>query len=418
MRRALPTLLLLLVTTGLCLLLAEAIARHFVADAYYIWPPRLERTFEVQADIVAGIHGVSRFTTNSFGVRGPEYSGVEKARWLAVGGSTTICIYLDDSETWPALVQRGLNAEWGEGAVWVGNVGRAGHTTRQHRLQLQEFLPRHPEIDGVLLLVGANDMLIPLHARGEAPVGPEAAAIAAAMLERELRSPPSDAALQAAFADYPGWDGDGAWYWRTALGRLWRTLRLGVQGQGQPSYDRVGRFLEGLRERRRHATSIQDELPDLGPALARYRRMIGAIIDVVQGQGVRPVFITQPALWRAGLGPSELDRLWCGGGPLGRPEPAAEYLSAEALARAMELYNEALLDVCRERGVECLDAAARLPRDGSVFYDDLHLTERGARLLADLVAEHLLRTGAGRNPAAAPQRSGSPERPAASARRP
>jgi hypothetical protein len=56
----------------------------------------------------------------------------------------------------------------------------------------------------------------------------------------------------------------------------------------------------------------------------------------------------------------------------------------------MQRYNETLLRVCRERGVECIDAAARLPKDASIFWDDAHFTEEGSRRLAQIVADHLL----------------------------
>jgi hypothetical protein len=46
--------------------------------------------------------------------------------------------------------------------------------------------------------------------------------------------------------------------------------------------------------------------------------------------------------------------------------------------------------VCRERGLECVDLAAKLPRDTSVFYDDCHFNESGARRVAEVLAEHLL----------------------------
>ncbi|NIN70116.1 MAG: hypothetical protein GTO63_36630, partial [Anaerolineae bacterium] len=67
-------------------------------------------------------------------------------------------------------------------------------------------------------------------------------------------------------------------------------------------------------------------------------------------------------------------------------ELSLEYYSAAALAEAMDLYNGALLDLCRARGVECLDLAALVPKDSSIFYDDAHLTEKGARWVAHEVA--------------------------------
>jgi hypothetical protein len=102
------------------------------------------------------------------------------------------------------------------------------------------------------------------------------------------------------------------------------------------------------------------------------------------------VLLTQPTLWREGLSPAELDLLWGGGPPLGRLADGAVYYSAEALAEAMGSYNAALLAVCRERGVECLDVAQQIPSNAAVFYDDAHFTERGSAILTELVADYLL----------------------------
>ena len=67
------------------------------------------------------------------------------------------------------------------------------------------------------------------------------------------------------------------------------------------------------------------------------------------------------------------------------------YLSTGALARVMARYNEALLDVCRQRALACVDAAKVLPRDTTAMYDDVHFNEQGARLLAHELAAYFRR---------------------------
>ena len=105
---------------------------------------------------------------------------------------------------------------------------------------------------------------------------------------------------------------------------------------------------------------------------------------------MRPVFLTQPTLWRDDLSQEERGLLWMGGPPLDRQEAGAEYYSVGALAGGMARYNQTLLRVCREREIDCLDAASLLPRDTRVFWDDAHFTEEGARRLAERMAEFLL----------------------------
>ncbi len=52
------------------------------------------------------------------------------------------------------------NEALGKDSTWVGNVGRPGHTTGQHVLQVQKLLEEHSFVDAIVLLVGANDFLI------------------------------------------------------------------------------------------------------------------------------------------------------------------------------------------------------------------------------------------------------------------
>ena len=69
---------------------------------------------------------------------------------------------------------------------------------------------------------------------------------------------------------------------------------------------------------------------------------------------------------------------------------AADYYTLEALAEAMDRYNQTLLAVCRERAVECLDAASLIPATTRFMYDDAHFTDAGARELATRIAAYLM----------------------------
>ena len=55
----------------------------------------------------------------------------------------------------------------------------------------------------------------------------------------------------------------------------------------------------------------------------------------------------------------------------------------------LELYNDAVRAVGRERDVLVIDAASRLPKSSQLFYDFVHFTNEGARELARIVSEDL-----------------------------
>ena len=359
---------------------AELVLRALLPNRYYVWPPGFTWVSEPDPRI-GGIQGPSKLTINSFGMRGDEWTGRERYRVLAVGGSTTICGELDDSEAWPHLVQEKLDASLGEHAVWVGNVGRPGHGTSQHLAQLEKLLPQHPEIDAVLLLVGINDMLFHL---GWTLVPPGA--------RRPPMTPDQADSSGEPFTVTPARDPGAAWYQQLALARIFRRLGGRASASKSPIIDRSFSFVIDARLARSQAQAYRDQLPDLEPVLAGYARALAEIAQVTRSAGVRLILLTQPTLWRTDLSPADQALLWMGGPPFGIEVPEAVYYSVGALARAMDRFNQTLLRVCAEQAVECLDVAAGLPRDGSVFSDDAHFTEQGARLLADQIAAYLAET--------------------------
>lgn len=382
-RSRLKTGALFLFSLLLCLTLCEVFLRLRLTDAYYVWPPNLSKVLHPDPSILHGITGPSRLTINSFGVRGGPFSPEQRYRILAVGGSTTICTYLDDTETWPHQTQELLNDRLGAGTVWVGNVGRPGHKTPHHVLQVEKLLRQHRgQIDAVLLLIGVNDLVADLAWAAWAETGEVG----------EHRPRPNPADLEKlAFSIFPGWDEESSWYLRTAIGRWWTIhWKSRPDAERAPEQDERGSIVALLRRYRERASSFRRELPDLEPGLAVYARNVNEIIDRAEAERVRAIFLTQPTLWREDLTAAERDLLWGGGPGLSRVSDGATYFSVEALAAGMKRYNEALLEVCRARGVECIDLQGRLPRDATTFTDDAHFTELGARRMAKIVAEYLL----------------------------
>ncbi len=373
--------LLLVFSAAMSLAAAELLARWILPDRYFVWPPGLRRTFDPLPGISPGIAGPSEVTINALGIRGDLFSPDQRYRLLAVGGSTTICLHLDDSEAWPRLVQDGLDAALGPRAAWVGNVGRMGHTSVQNAIQIEKLLPQFPEIDGVLMLVGANDLLIHL-ALGLAP----------GRAARLLAMDDPTALLESAFSVFPPPVKGSHWYSRTALARLWssRRLRSAPPNETVAEVDPNGLRIREWRNARKHASALRETLPDLSAALAQYAATLQHILDVAAAEGARVIFLTQPTLWRADLSDAERDLLWTGGPPLDMVGPGAAYYSVGALAEGMRLYNETLLRVCRERGAECIDLAGELPQSTDVFFDDMHFTEAGSRRVAEIVADYLL----------------------------
>jgi hypothetical protein len=65
------------------------------------------------------------------------------------------------------------------------------------------------------------------------------------------------------------------------------------------------------------------------------------------------------------------------------------YYSPKALASGMRMFNDVLKSSTSTHNIMCIDIADKLPKDTSVFYDDCHFNESGARKVADEILSQL-----------------------------
>jgi len=378
-KRSWQKILLFCFSVVFALLLGES-ALQFAINSiqnkgYYFMPPRHKAVFRPQPSIMPGVSGDSNFYTNSNGVRGDEFTAQDTYRILAIGGSTTECSYLDQPETWTNLLQETLNRNTRNQKVWVGNAGLSGTTTRHHLVAMQYLPVREMKINAVILLIGINDLSVRLSR--DKDYDPN-------FLEKpEVKKELLYRTFSGTYHLYP----EDPFYKRTAL---WQMLRQAKQMMSMEHIeDEGGRIYVTWREHRRAASEMRDALPDLSSALEEYTRNINMIIDLAQEKSVRLILMTQPTMWRAGL-PQDLDALlWLGGIGDFQKESGKPYYSVTALEKAMKAYNDTLLKVCRERSLECLDLASLLEKDTTVFYDDAHFNESGARKVAEALSKFM-----------------------------
>jgi hypothetical protein len=378
------------VSLVIVLALVEAASRVLLPNLFFVWPPNFRMTFDAGPNI-AGVEFPSVLSINAQGMRGDALDESHRYRILAVGGSTTICVYLDDERAWPQLVQHRMNDALGTGTVWVGNAGRPGHMTTEHLLQVEALLAQHPEIDAVMLLIGINDLIRHL------PDARSGKSVARAMDAKQ--------AVRMAFSFYPGWDDETPWYKRNIFVRVWEMANWHPWGRGDPKQirpeDAKGEFVAMMRDFRMHASRYEPSLPDLEAGRSAYASRVNELIDIAERAEVDIILMTQPVLWRSGLNATERKSLWLGGPPIGKFRMGASYFSAKALSDGMKVYNETLLGICEARGIDCLDLDVAIPRTARVFYDDAHFTDHGSKLVSEVVAKHLLTRQALRDSVAA-----------------
>jgi len=371
-------LLLALAATLVGLGLAEWVLRLSEDDRAdtgpYVWAPGVEQQFAVPAGRMPGVGAASWFRINREGIRGASFDTDQAVRILAVGGSTTECLYLDDDLAWPARLQDLLDEETGQ-RHWVGNVGRSGRTADKHVLDLAHLVPGYPRIDIVVVMVGVNDLHRRLMYGEREPALPD------------VRVPQVRESLaERAFVE-PG--PPSGWRLLDKLG-LGPASTASARSSNESLQDPGGELFERLRSARARA-AVDLPLPDLTSALRHYELCLNAIVDEAAALDVRLVFVTQPSLWQPDPKPEHDALMWMGGlGSFIESGHSDRYYTPGALADGMRRYNERLAEVAVARGVECLDLAGVLPRDTSVYYDDVHFNENGARLVARTLADYFI----------------------------
>lgn len=324
-----------------------------------------EKVLQLEPDLalVPGASPKVRFAINRFGFRNARMQELAKPsgelRIFTIGGSTTECLYLDEPDSWPEVVQRELAAS--APGVNVINAGHSGDTTRDHLALLsQRIVPFRPDV--VIFLAGVNDLSLHIEA-DYSPLRDDARSLIA-----ENNAAPK-LALRSALAEVS----------QIARRVIWiQRQRLQSDARGNPVQDAAGGWMRQARELRQRAP-----LSDIDPAglpKPEFEENLRALAAIARSAGAVPVFLTQPVLWGAPGGSWEA-LLWV---PYGRNVPP------DRLWQVMERFNDVTRRVASELDIPLVDLARQLPKSTDLFYDDDHYTVSGAREVGRLVASGLL----------------------------
>lgn len=388
---------LVITSVLLSLFFAEFALRWAMPDDghYYVWQPHLQHQFYPDSSIFYGINGCKNFSINEQGTRGDlllknteekTVSGETVKVWpdkftynrLLLGGSTTECLYLDDKETWWYLwdsISGGVDNE-----LATGSIGKSGITTRELYLHMKYFVPQLKYANEVIIMPGLNDLMKRLSAD------------ASFHHNFQFAEAVEDSLVNTIFLQQ-GRGHEKTWWRRTALFYALQNFyhRLKPKGVEWMIQDDKGKSLAAWRDNRKKAVAVIGSLPDLTTALSEYKRNLQLIYEEGRRQGLGVLFITQPVIYKDTMSTYEQSLLWMGGIGAYQKEKGHNYYSAKALKQGMEMYNNTLRQFCNENNIPFIDAAATLPQDTSVFYDDCHFNENGARLMAEYLSQQRFR---------------------------
>ena len=354
-RSTVAKIFLLCASTILSLVAMEVFLR--VISPPSPWSPVLPLRPHHKMELHVKLNGVSPVainSTNRWGMRGdePPSDWDQHDTIVTIGGSTTLCFYLDDHKTWPYLLQEKLEEDYPN--VWVGNGGIDGHTSRAHIIFMKEVVQKiKPKV--VIVLLGHNDLGLSLS---------------------------EDKRLYGSHFD----QNKAGWPIRFfGRSRLFQVLYLWKQIVYDGVHVVQNQYHEDLQPKPLSGSEppLPEDLRTLLPQLDEFRENVGEMIKIARALDVRIVFLTQPMLyddtdyWRT----KEGAYYWI--------KQTKSTYSAATYWKFLKVYNKELLAICEREMAECFDLASAVPHSSDYFYDVGHFNEKGAQLVADQVSQYL-----------------------------
>lgn len=373
--RKITGLLITIITVLGCIVLAELFLAFTapVPDPYealkyeqvlnqYIkseFPPDYRIVTEVEEGL-PGMQGRNIFSTNNMGFRGDNLfmpKPKNEFRIFMIGGSTTECLYIDDSQSINAILQHYLQKHVNSTiSVKVYNAGKSGDASDDHISMLAHRVV-HLEPDMIIVLSGINDLTRSIYNydylhyvktfRNKYPI--------LLLFATEFQIPRR---LYYAMKRISPTD-------RDILERI--TLRS--------DYKRKVEL--------RKSTAATDEKPraDIGS----YTKNLKSIIGFANSHGIELVFVTQQSTWNSTIDPNVSDWHWM-------LQRYGRTYREDFMDKALESLNEAMRQVSLEYSIPVYDLARLIPKSSEFFYDDVHFNVKGASIVGMGLGKYVLQS--------------------------
>jgi lysophospholipase L1-like esterase len=310
--------------------------------------PRNLRLVTEPEEGLPGMKGPNVFTTNNMGFRGDELTMPKPAnefRIFMVGGSTTECLYLDDSKALTRVLQNELNQPpLNSLTVKVYNAGKSGDAIDDHcSMIVQRIVQLQPDM--IIVFPGINDLTRSInnydYLHYVEPAPPDRF--------RFLKYAATESQIVRRF------------YY------LFQRASPNVTQVFQEIHLR-SQFKEKVRVC--NSLPISDQRPRIDPNA--FANDLRTIVGVAQAHGIKLLLMTQQTTWNGPENANLKEWQWilCRSGVRYREDFMDEALTA---------LNDQTRLVARQYSIPIFDLAKTMPKSRDFFFDDVHFNERGAQ---------------------------------------
>jgi hypothetical protein len=266
---------------------------------------------------------------------------------IFLGGSTTECVFVDETLRFPYLVSRSMC----DGELRTLNAGFGGSSSF-HSLMvlLSKGLPEKPKV--AVLMHNAND-LIHLTMTGSYHASPESRAVVSDIpVPKPLILQPLSQRMKS-FLEFGG---------SIIAPNLTSRLTL-------PSYPDEMDEWDGYREGQgRH---------DMSAIIRAFEGSLSTFVHTCRSHGIVPVLMTQ------------FSRLYRDDEFVRSIYPSENGIPYDEACDNYHRFNELVRNIAKRMDVSLIDLAIMVPPTSDYIYDGVHLSNKGSVLVADSVARYL-----------------------------
>lgn len=305
----------------------------------------------------------ARFTTNNMGLRGSDIAlpkPKDEFRIFMVGGSTTECLFLDDTLATSYLLEKYINRRLQEKKdIKIYNAGKSGDRSYDHIAMISQRIV-HLQPDMLIVFAGINDLTAAIYNADY--IHPVVESSKSLSFRRLLIYIATEFQLPRRF------------YYlirRISGGKSDDDMLMTISYRSD--YKRL------VELRRSHPVSEQFPRIDLGS----YRSNLKSIIGLARVHNIRLLLMTQATTWNSDIDPETADWHWA------TFRNGITY-SEQNLEMALKEYNDVMRQLAAENEVLLFDLAQSIPKSLEFFYDDCHFNIHGAGWAAEKLGAYLI----------------------------
>lgn len=304
-----------------------------------------------------GIDSVIYFSTNNYAFRGDSLvhpKPKDEYRIFLVGGSTTECLYIDDSKSVERQLEQKLAKHAGKATkVKVYNAGKSGDLSIDHLAMISHRI-NHLEPDLIILFLGLNDF-------NQARNNYNYIQLPQKKFSREI--------LKSFLASY------------SQIMRRFIVVKNNLLLEGNQILIRQETHYKDLINKTK-TLPIIDTLPPINTTY--FSNNLKSIVGLCKTNETELILVTQATTWNSKISDIIKDYHWM------TITLDGKRVNESVLDKGLESFNNVIRKVGEKENLHVFDLDRIIPKSEKYFYDDCHFNNDGINFYSRAVSQLII----------------------------